>query len=122
MTGVVTLCAVWFGLMNGLAFLAFRADKARAKAGAWRLSEATLLVLSFLGGWPAAKLAQRRFRHKTRKEPFRSLLNLTVLGPPLIGFLAFTAWSDPQVAALFDRLTDSAEGVTIRRGGEVFAD
>ena len=40
------------------------------------MPEKTLLLLALLGGWPLAKLAQRRFRHKTRKQPFATLLNL----------------------------------------------
>ena len=61
--------------VNILAFLAFRIDKRRAQQGQWRFSEGYLLCLALFGGWIGAKIAQRRFRHKTRKEPFRGLLN-----------------------------------------------
>lgn len=53
----------------------FAYDKAQAEAGGSRVPEAELLAAAAWGGWPGAKLAQRRFRHKTRKEPFRSQLN-----------------------------------------------
>lgn len=71
-------------LVNGLAFLMFGLDKRRARTGAWRISESTLLGIALIGGWFGAKLGQRVFRHKTRKEPFRTRLNripgLWVLG------------------------------------------
>ncbi len=56
--------------INFLAFAAFGIDKARAEAGAWRISEGTLLRLAFLGGTPGAYAGRALFRHKTRKQPF----------------------------------------------------
>ena len=41
----------------------------------WRISESTLLAVAFFGGWPGAKYGQRKFRHKTRKQPFATQLN-----------------------------------------------
>jgi uncharacterized membrane protein YsdA (DUF1294 family) len=71
------LLLIFAGLlvMNVLAYTLFALDKARAEAGEWRISERTLLWAALLGGSLGAKLAQRRFRHKTRKEPFRTALN-----------------------------------------------
>ena len=65
----------YFLTVNILTYLAFRADKRRSEARAWRMPEARLLTLALIGGWPAAKLAQRRLRHKTRKQPFARDLN-----------------------------------------------
>ena len=65
--------------INALTLLAFRTDKKRAVAGGWRISESTLLMLSLCGGWPAAKIAQRSYRHKTRKQPFVFWLNAVPL-------------------------------------------
>ena len=70
------LVLAWLLLINTSAYVAFRADKMRAVAGDWRVPEAQLLQLALLGGWFGAKLAQRQFRHKTRKQPFARLLNL----------------------------------------------
>lgn len=62
--------------MNFLAFAAFGLDKARAEAGAWRISEAALLNLAFWGGTLGAFAGRALFRHKTRKQPFSSHLHL----------------------------------------------
>ncbi|MGH1415038.1 MAG: DUF1294 domain-containing protein [Pelagimonas sp.] len=65
-------------VINVAAFLAFWVDKRRAKTHEWRIPEKTLLGLAVAGGSPGAKLAQIRLRHKTRKQPFATLLNLII--------------------------------------------
>lgn len=67
----------WLLLINLVTLLRFREDKRRAAAGAWRVPETSLLGLAALGGTPGALLACRLFRHKTRKQPFATLLLLT---------------------------------------------
>ncbi|UWQ22858.1 DUF1294 domain-containing protein [Jannaschia sp. W003] len=62
-------------LWNAATYGVFARDKRAAVAGARRVPERTLLLMALLGGSPGAKLAQRRLRHKTRKEPFRTVLN-----------------------------------------------
>lgn len=72
--------AVAFAAINLAAFLAFGIDKARARAGLWRIQESTLLGLALLGGSIGAWGGRRTFRHKTRKQPFNSaLLSITLL-------------------------------------------
>jgi len=61
-----------------LTFIMYYFDKSAAKEGAWRTSEGTLHLLSVIGGWPGAIIAQKKFRHKTRKQPFRSVFWVTV--------------------------------------------
>lgn len=56
--------------INFCAFAAFGIDKARAEAGAWRVSESALLNLALIGGTPGAYAGRALFRHKTRKQPF----------------------------------------------------
>lgn len=73
---------VWAALLliavNLATYVAYGHDKAQSQSGGWRIRESTLLGLAFLGGSPAAKLAQRNFRHKTRKQPFAGSLNAIV--------------------------------------------
>ena len=58
-------------VMSAACFVAYGVDKRRAAAGGRRVPERTLHLLGLLGGWPGAILARRRYRHKTRKVPFR---------------------------------------------------
>lgn len=87
-----------FGLVNIMTFAAFAVDKRRASARDWRIPERSLLILATFGGWPAAKLAQHILRHKTRKQPFRRLLNLSIL--PVLGLATALASQDVDWQAL----------------------
>ena len=96
--------AVYLLIANLLAYLAFVLDKGRAVRGEWRIAETTLLTLALLGGWPGAKLAQWRFRHKTRKQPFRTMLNLSGLVLPGV-VLAFVVLVHlPQAHAVTEQM------------------
>lgn len=65
---------IWIAAASLLTFFAFAADKRAAGLGQRRTPEATLLLLAAAGGAPGGIAAQQILRHKTRKEPFRSLL------------------------------------------------
>lgn len=77
----VDLPVVLVGLvvLNIATFFVYAADKSAAAQGRWRTSESTLHALSAAGGWPAAWLAQRALRHKSRKREFLAVYVLTVL-------------------------------------------
>lgn len=64
--------------VSGISFLAFAFDKAAAMNNRWRTRENTLHVLSLLGGWPGALIAQNMFRHKTKKDEFQAVFWSTV--------------------------------------------
>lgn len=57
-------------IINALSFLLMHIDKEKAKAGRWRIPEATLMGLAFMGGSLGAYLGMRIFRHKTRHLKF----------------------------------------------------
>lgn len=77
--------------VNFLAFAAFGIDKAKAEAGAWRISEGTLLRLAFFGGTPGAYAGRALFRHKTRKQPFSGNLH-TIAALQIIALAALAVW------------------------------
>ncbi len=62
--------------MNLAAFALYGVDKLKARKGAWRIPEATLLLAAFLGGSLGALLGMELFRHKTRHVKFRVLVPL----------------------------------------------
>ena len=70
---------LWYALLSLIAFAAYAADKAQASTRRRRVSENALHLVSLLGGWPGALVAQRHFRHKTRKTRFQVLFLGTVL-------------------------------------------
>ncbi len=62
-----------------LTYIMYALDKTAAKSGGWRTPESTLHLLSLIGGWPGALIAQQKLRHKSKKQSFRSLFWVTVL-------------------------------------------
>jgi uncharacterized membrane protein YsdA (DUF1294 family)/cold shock CspA family protein len=66
-------------LFSGVAFLLYGADKSAAEQGRWRTTESTLHTIALVGGWPGALVARRVFRHKTTKQPFRTIFWVTVI-------------------------------------------
>lgn len=61
------------------AFVAYGLDKSAARNGRWRTRESTLHLLALAGGWPGALLAQRIYRHKSKKREFQVVFWATVL-------------------------------------------
>ena len=56
--------------INIIAFLAMGIDKRKAKSGAWRIPESTLMSLVLLGGGIGWLAGMYTFRHKTKKPKF----------------------------------------------------
>ena len=61
----------WLIIVSLITFRLYGQDKRSAEAQEWRVPEATLHLFEALGGWPAAFLAQRIFRHKTIKVSYQ---------------------------------------------------
>ena len=62
-----------------IAFIAYAFDKSAAEREQWRTKESTLHFFGLIGGWPGAWLAQRVFRHKSRKQEFQAVYWTTVV-------------------------------------------
>ena len=58
---------IYLATVNVIAFAAMGIDKAKARAGKWRIAESTLFALAALGG----TLGMRVFHHKTKHKEFR---------------------------------------------------
>ena len=73
---------IWFALVyllaSAITYVAYANDKSSAQRGAQRTQETTLHILSIIGGWPGALLAQQLLRHKSVKAEFRSFFWGTV--------------------------------------------
>lgn len=75
-------------LVNAAAVLLMLMDKQKARRGAWRIPESTLMGVALIGGSIGAILGMYLFRHKTRHLKF-------TLGLPLI--LAVQVWLFIQI-------------------------
>ncbi len=65
--------------VSALTFALYLKDKSAARAGKWRTRERRLHLLSLVGGWPGAAIAQSFLRHKSRKVKFRAVYWITVI-------------------------------------------
>ena len=74
--------------VNLLAFCMYGLDKLKAKRGAWRIPEATLLLVAALGGSLGALLGMELFRHKTKHARFRVLVPLFLVLHIVLGVYA----------------------------------
>ena len=65
--------------INLVTFCAYGADKRAAQRGDWRIPEAHLHALEFLGGWIGAFIAQKFFHHKNKKRSYRAMFWLMLI-------------------------------------------
>ena len=75
--------------VNLLAFALYGIDKLKAKKGAWRIPESTLLLVAFLGGSLGALLGMELFRHKTKHAKFKVLVPLFLILHIALGVYMF---------------------------------
>jgi uncharacterized membrane protein YsdA (DUF1294 family)/cold shock CspA family protein len=76
---VPALVPTAYAVISVVSLSLYRADKAAAQRGAWRVPESTLHLVDVLGGWPGGLVGRHAFRHKTRKQPFRAIFWGTVI-------------------------------------------
>lgn len=80
---------------NLFAFLYYYIDKTAAIKGNWRKSEDSLHILSLLGGWGGAYIAQKLFRHKYKKPSFLAIYKTTVF----LNCMMVIFYSVPELAS-----------------------
>ena len=66
-------------VLNLITFFLYGIDKRRAQKNQWRISEACLLTLPFLGGALGALLGMSLYRHKTKHIRFCILVPLALI-------------------------------------------
>ena len=81
------LVLLYLIIVNAAAFLLMLADKLKAKRGAWRIPETTLMGIAAIGGSVGALAGMYLFRHKTKHIKFT--LGIPVI---LIGQIALVIW------------------------------
>lgn len=62
---------IYLIVINIIGFCIMGIDKAKAKAGAWRIPEKTLLGIALIGGSAGVWLGMETFRHKTKHWYFK---------------------------------------------------
>lgn len=70
MTGYWPVTAAALTVINLATFALYGVDKARARRGAWRIRESTLLGAAACFGALGALLGMQLFRHKTKHRAF----------------------------------------------------
>ena len=65
--------------INISVFWAYGVDKRAAVRGNWRIPEADLHTLEFLGGWLGAYTAQKIFHHKNKKRSYQAMFWLMLV-------------------------------------------
>ena len=72
---LLALCiAILVVIVNAAAFALFMLDKHCAQERLRRVPESMLLFVALAGGSAGAIAGQQYWRHKTQKEPFRTIL------------------------------------------------
>ncbi|MGL5335301.1 MAG: DUF1294 domain-containing protein [Enterovibrio sp.] len=75
--GQKLLIAVYV-VMSIATYQMYAIDKKTSQDGKWRIPENTLHIFSLFGGWLGALFAQNQLHHKSRKQPFKLILWVTI--------------------------------------------
>lgn len=71
--------ALFLMIWNLVVFLVYGLDKGKARKGSYRISEKTLLMMTYVGGGLGAWAGGTHFRHKTQKKYFQLAWAIGVL-------------------------------------------
>lgn len=97
MTIFLISTGIYFAAINLVAIATTCLDKHRAKKGQWRISEARLLLLGFLGGALFEWITMRVIHHKTKRKKFMVTL-------PVFFILHAAGWAAGFIAILINSL------------------
>lgn len=67
-------------IINAIGFLLMLIDKQKARRGAWRIPEATLMGVAFIGGSIGSIAGMYIFHHKTRHPKFTLGIPIIIIG------------------------------------------
>lgn len=76
--------------MSITTFILYAVDKAKAKKGAWRIKEATLLLFSFFGGALGGYIGMLSLRHKTKHWYFMVINTFSLAIHLALGYYLLT--------------------------------
>ena len=89
-TAYIRLAVIGFlVLVNVIAYIMMWWDKRKARKQEWRVAEATLLILSLIGGAIGLLVGMFIFRHKTRKNSFKAVAFIGLIVSLIIYYLTF---------------------------------
>ncbi len=83
--GFTLFLMIW----NLVVFLVYGLDKGKARKGSYRISEKTLLMMTYVGGGLGAWAGGTHFRHKTQKKYFQLAWAVGVL---IDALLIYWSW------------------------------
>ncbi len=100
---LVPVVLMHLALINLWEVILYWYDKRAAQSTRRRIPERTLHGLALVGATPAAYLASKWFRHKTKKQSFRAMFWLIFLLQivALIAFFVFSDVASQQLMQLF---------------------
>lgn len=76
---IVKAVIIWYLILNVAMFLAMGIDKYKAMHNKWRIPEATLFAIAYLGGFAGSFGGMYFFHHKTKKWYFHLHFTLSAI-------------------------------------------
>ena len=82
---LINILCTYLVLVNAAAFALMLVDKLKAKKGAWRIPERTLIGIALIGGSIGAISGMNLFRHKTKHPKFTAGIPFILIGQLALG-------------------------------------